>query len=146
VTTSQSTSAYLRELAAVQEKQQIAVNLQQAAEEFEQLQAAFDEACREVRLSHNTPCYCKYCYDTTNACGDTAASQSPASPRAAGTGRGRDPRKTYRVGFRDECDIHTAHQWPHLIIGAFDEHEARMDGARSLNCEPSKLKVIEVQP
>jgi hypothetical protein len=54
---------YLRELADVQQKQQIAVNLREAADAVEQLQAAFDEACREVRLSHNTPCYCKYCHE-----------------------------------------------------------------------------------
>lgn len=31
------------------------------ADEMEQLRAVFEEACNEVRMSHGTPCYCKYC-------------------------------------------------------------------------------------
>lgn len=33
-------------------------------EEIERLTTVFAEACSEVRLSHNTPCFCKYCYET----------------------------------------------------------------------------------
>jgi len=31
--------------------------------EVERLREVFEEACREVRVSHDTPCYCKYCYE-----------------------------------------------------------------------------------
>jgi len=96
---------YLRELADAQVKQQIAVNLRQAAEEIERLQAVFDEASAEVRLSHNTPCFCKYCREPNDA-GNTAGSESPASPRAAGTGPGKTPRCVHGVlipGYCTEC-------------------------------------------
>jgi hypothetical protein len=31
--------------------------------EYSRLTEVFDEACREVRVSHDTPCYCKYCHE-----------------------------------------------------------------------------------
>jgi hypothetical protein len=34
-----------------------------AALEIERLRTVFEEAVNEIRMSHNTPCYCKYCRD-----------------------------------------------------------------------------------
>lgn len=36
-------------------------NLRQMSE-IERLRAVFEEACNEVRMCHNKPCYCKYCF------------------------------------------------------------------------------------
>ena len=31
--------------------------------EYDRLTEVFEEACREIRACHDTPCYCKYCHE-----------------------------------------------------------------------------------
>lgn len=31
--------------------------------EYDRLNTVFEEACNEVRMSHDKPCHCKYCHE-----------------------------------------------------------------------------------
>lgn len=33
--------------------------------EVKRLRVVFEEACNEVKMSHGTPCFCKYCHEET---------------------------------------------------------------------------------
>lgn len=41
----------------------VGADIKWIVDEYDRLTEVFDEACREIRVSHDTPCYCKYCHE-----------------------------------------------------------------------------------
>jgi len=45
----------------------VGIDIKWIVDEYDRLNQVFEEACTEVRLSHGTPCYCKYCKPETTS-------------------------------------------------------------------------------
>jgi hypothetical protein len=41
----------------------VGADIKWIVDEYDRLTQVFEEACNEVRLSHITPCHCKYCHE-----------------------------------------------------------------------------------
>lgn len=53
----------LKRLRLIARSSVVGVDIKWLLEEYDRLNVVFEEACTEVRLSHGTPCHCKYCND-----------------------------------------------------------------------------------
>ena len=53
----------------------------------DRLQVVFDEACKEVKLSHGDPCFCKYCWEPSEAAPGGGSATDRLVARGVATGQ-----------------------------------------------------------
>lgn len=65
----------------------VGADIKWIVDEYDRLNVVFEEACNEVKACHDKPCFCKYCWEPSEATPGGGSPTSQLGARGVAPGR-----------------------------------------------------------